>query len=117
MDRERVLKTIKFSFITLTAVVIIFLVIFQTRKLVTGPKIEIISPKNGQIFSSSTIVIEGKIINATETKLNDRPIFIDRDGNFKEIIILSPGINYEKIYGKDRFGKEKETILDLIYSP
>jgi hypothetical protein len=117
MDRDKILRIIKFSVISLSVLVIVILAIFQTRKLITGPKIIIDFPVDGQIFSSSTVQIRGKILDAVETTLNDRPIFIDREGNFSEIVLLSEGINYENIYGKDRFGKERKVRLTLIYQP
>jgi hypothetical protein len=113
--QRRVLRIIvKYFFLALLAVVIIVLSIFEFRNLLLGPKIDIIEPKNYQLTEEPLLKISGNIKNAIETQINDKIIFLDPEGNFKENYILAPGINHLKFYAKDRFGKEKIEYLEVV---
>jgi len=116
MDREKILKTIKISLTGILIIAIIILIVFQTRKIAVGPEIRLDYPKDGETLFTRSILISGNIENAVETKINNRPFYIEENGDFKEIYILSDGLNRIKIYGKDRLGKEISTVLTVIYS-
>jgi len=80
-----------------------------------GPEFTYVKPDSGTIFEGSLIEIEGNVKRVSEIELNSNPIFIDEEGNFNEQLLLSPGINIITLYAKDRFGRETEEILELIY--
>ena len=46
--------------------------------------------------------------------MNDKPIFTDKTGYFKEKFILSTGYNVIKLSGTDKFKKYTEKKLELI---
>lgn len=88
---------------------------YEIWNYMTGPKITIASPPNGISVSESLTEIKGIAKNINEIKLNDRPIYIDEQGNFSEKFLLSYGYNLITIEAKDRFGKQTEKKLELIY--
>ncbi|MDD5050900.1 MAG: hypothetical protein PHV93_04180 [Candidatus Pacebacteria bacterium] len=92
-------------------------VIYQSRKLLTGPEIFISSPADGETVASSTITISGQVSNATNISLNDNPIVIDESGNFKEERVLLPGLNIIKIHVENQFKKTAGKILQIVYKP
>ena len=47
--------------------------------------------------------------------MNDRKIFIDQQGNFKEKILLSYGYNIITMKANDKFGRNTKKKLELIY--
>ena len=102
-------------------IIIIFLIaffgygIFEIWNYATGPKIIVISPKDGTAVSESLITIEGQTKNINQITLNDRPITVDEAGNFSEKILLSYGYNVLELKAEDRFGKKTEQVLQLIY--
>jgi len=113
MNRNAV-SIIRTSLISLLAIVIIGYSIFQAQKLISGPLIEIYSPKNGSTFTQSLIEIEGIAKNISYLNLNHKPIFTDKNGYFREKLLLLPGYNIIKLDARDKFKKYKEERLELI---
>lgn len=88
--------------------------LFQAHKLISGPVITIFSPENGSLYNSPLIEITGKAKNVAYLNLNDKKIFTDENGNFKEKLLLSPGYNILKLDAKDKFGTYTEKRIELI---
>jgi hypothetical protein len=88
--------------------------VFQARKIMSGPKISIASPHNGATVQDSLIYVAGVAKNIKEISVNDRPIFIDENGNFQEKLLLSPGYNIIKLKAKDKFGKEVQKEIQNV---
>ena len=80
-----------------------------------GPKINIISPKNGDRIESETLVIRGETKNVTSLSLDGRTIFTDEKGLFQERLLLYSGYNILELKARDRFGREIKKILELVY--
>ena len=100
--------------IILTIVFIVGYTFFQARKIVSGPKIIIERPINGEVVYDNPIEIIGKARNINSISMNDRPIFIDEAGVFKEKLLLYLGYNIVEVYAKDRFGKETTERLEIV---
>lgn len=101
-------------------VILLFLIILayaylQARKILEGPEIHISSPKNGSTVYTSLLSINGQTKNINFISLDDRPIFIDEQGNFNEKLLLYPGYNIMKFEAKDKFGKDKLVLLQVNY--
>jgi len=88
---------------------------FQARKILSGPRIEILEPTNGSAFIEPLVEIKGKARNINSISLNDRPIYIDDSGLFSEKLLLSGGYNIIELQARDRFGKATEERLELVY--
>ena len=113
----------KFRYVNIKTVIFILLLIsifgytyFQMRNIVTGPVITISTPQDGAILTSSQTEISGTTKNISSISLNDRKIFIDESGVFKEKLLLSPGYNIITLKAKDKFGRKVKKTLELIYS-
>ena len=89
--------------------------LYEIHKVVFGPKITILSPENGSLATSSEIEIIGTTKNIQDISMNDRKIFIDEQGNFKEEMLLSYGYNIITLKANDKFGKNTEKELEIIY--
>ncbi len=89
---------------------------FQMQNLVTGPVLTISEPQSGDVFTSSLVEISGAAKNISSISLNDRQIYIDESGAFKEKILLSKGYNIVTIRAEDRFGIETKEVLELVYN-
>jgi len=100
--------------ISLLALIIAGYSLFQAQKILAGPVIEITTPQNGATYNSTLIEINGKAKNIAYINLNDRKIFTDKDGNFSEVLLLSPGENVVKLDAWDKFGKQTEKKLELV---
>ena len=97
-------------FVTLFSIIIIFAYI-KTDFLVKGIKIEAaIDLKN----SSSLVEVKGNAQNSIYLSLNGREIFIDREGNFSELVKLLPGFSIISLEAKDQFGKTDKKQFKVV---
>ncbi|HYC34523.1 MAG TPA: hypothetical protein VEC13_02215 [Candidatus Paceibacterota bacterium] len=87
--------------------------LFEAYKLISGPKIEIISPTPGSTITEASVVIEGRARNVSFISLNDRQIFIDDQGIFREKLLLPAGYTIIKVGAEDRFKKRVEKRIPL----
>ncbi len=103
----------------LLVVIVIGLIVtytyYKTRDLIHGPIITIISPANGATVNNSLLEIIGEVKRIAYISLNDRQIFTDESGNFKEKLLLSPGYNIITIKASDKFDRDIEKTLEIIY--
>ena len=89
---------------------------YQTHNLIMGPIVTIETPENGITFSSPVAEITGGTKNISEITINDRHIFVDESGTFKEKLLLSPGYNIITLQAKDKFGRTATRVLELVYN-
>ncbi len=88
----------------------------QSRNLIHGPSITIISPVNGSNLDNQVVTISGKTKNIAVMSLNDRQIFPDESGNFAETLVLPSGYTIMSIKAEDKFGKKTEQTISLTVS-
>ena len=88
--------------------------LFQARFIILGPRISLTSPRDGQVATSSLVHIAGTARNVTFISLDDRPIFLDQDGNFDELFLVPPGQSTIMIRARDRFGRETEKTTRIV---
>ena len=88
---------------------------FQAEDLIRGPILTVTVPKNGTTVNNSLIEVAGKARNISHISMNDRQIFIDEEGVFKEKLLLSYGYNIITVTVEDKFGREVKERLHLIY--
>ena len=93
--------------------IIVIYAFWNGRNLISGSELSISSPKSGESFQKSLISLRGTAKNISFIKIDAREIFVDKDGNFREDILLMPGYNVLKIEVIDRFGKTKTSVLKL----
>lgn len=89
---------------------------FEARYLIGGPILSISNPKNGSESTENLIQIEGYAKNISYISLNDRQIYVDDKGFFKEPILLSAGYNIVRVNAQDKFGRKKQEMLELVYT-
>ena len=90
--------------------------VFQARLLIAGPSIALASDTRAS-QTERVVVISGVARNVTEITLNDRPLFTDDDGNFRERLVLEDGYTIMTIRAKDRYGREKVLTQPFVYAP
>ncbi len=97
-------------------VLIIGYVLFQARFLIAGPQI-ILSAEPPTHHTTRTITLSGTAFNITHLWLNDRQIFTDEAGHFKEALVLENGYTVATLKARDRFGRETRVERPFVYSP
>jgi len=109
-------KNIKW-WLGLTSCMLLFLFIgvfayFKMSFILNGVQIQARIEHND---GTSLAIVTGNADNAVHLSLNGREIFIDKDGSFKEPIILIPGFSVITINATDKFGKNKEKKFQVVY--
>ena len=108
------MSIMRISLISLFGLVILGYSLFQAQKLISGPIIDIYTPQNGATYSQALIEIDGRAQNTAYLNLDGRAIFTDKDGYFKEKLLLSPGYNIIKLDAKDKFKAYTEKIIQVV---
>ncbi len=105
--------------ITLAAVVLAGIggyAFFESRNLLNGPIVTIVSPSDGAVSRTPVTDITGVTKNIVRIEMNDRVISVRPDGSFKEKFVLSNGSNQVKVYAEDRFGRKTESFVEILYT-
>ncbi len=87
----------------------VFILIYgfsRTEKWILGIKIKNLNITDNQTFEENPIKITGNADKASYVSINNREIFIQKNGNFEEYIALLPGYNILEVKAKDKFGNE-----------
>jgi len=104
---------------TATALLILAIVLyglFQARNLIQGPVITVHEPQNGEVVHTAFVDISGEVKNISEITLNDRHIFVDEEGRFREQLLLAEGYTIMTLDASDRFGRHTRKALELVYN-
>lgn len=91
-------------------------VIFQARFLIIGPQIVITEEPTGP-QNTRQISLSGTAYNISRLWLNDRPIYTDAHGNFKEALVLENGYTIATLRAEDRYGRTTKVTRPLVYVP
>ncbi len=92
------------------------LVVYNMKDMVFGANFTVIAAADGSTVDSAYIPITGTAKHAKQMTINGRPISIDRQGNFSDGVILSPGYNIVEVAQRDQFGKEKKQTYHWVAS-
>jgi len=91
-------------------------IVFQARFLILGPQIALQTEPN-QMQNQRQITLTGTAFNISRLWLNDRPIYTDAQGNFKEAFVLENGYTVTTVRAEDRYGRETTIRRTYVYSP
>jgi len=112
-DGKVIIKTV------LVLVFVLFIsgyALFQSKNLINGPKISLNEGYSKvAVVNDDILRLSGTAKNIASITLDDRPITIDEKGLFNEVVLLFPGMNTIKLFGKDKFGASTEKTIQVIY--
>jgi hypothetical protein len=89
--------------------------LYQSRNMLKGPVLNVISPVNGARHTTSVVNVSGNAKNISYLTLNGAQIFTDENGNFSRNTILLKGYNTLAIEARDKFGRVVSKNINLIY--
>lgn len=107
---------LKFSAIGVIGLLLLIYAVFQARFLIVGPQIILINEPD-QHQSDRQIFLEGTAYNISRLWLNDRQIYTDAQGNFKEALILENGYTITTLRAEDRYGRSAILTRTYVYTP
>lgn len=88
-------------------------ILFQYRDAFINPQVNLVSPKESEIVYSEDITISGKTNPENVVYVQNFPIFVDSEGNFRKVVSFFPGKVELVIKVVNRFNREtviKRTI-------
>jgi hypothetical protein len=88
--------------------------LFQARFLIIGPGIEVYVPTDNSSVQVGVIEISGSAKNTSYLSLDDREIYRDTSGEFSEKVVIHEGVNIIKLYGRNKFGREKTLLINVL---
>lgn len=115
ISRNGIKKILKISIISLISLIILGYAYFAFHDFINGPKITVFQPISGSSITTSSVELVGKAVRIQDITLNDRPILIDEEGNFTEILILAPGYNAFLLSAHDKFNRTTKYKIELVY--
>ncbi len=90
--------------------------LFQSRFLIIGPQI-VMRETLDTVHNERRIFLEGTAYNISRLWLNDRQIFTDAQGSFKEALVLENGYTVATLRAEDRYGRETNIEQSFVYTP
>ena len=103
------------------AILIIFLflcllifLLFQYKDAIINPAISISSPKNNEVIHSTSIAVTGNTNPDNVVYVNNFPVSVNEEGNFKKIISIFQGKNEIDVKVVNRFNKVTDKIVEVI---
>lgn len=91
-------------------------IIFQARFLIVGPQITLTDTPTSR-SNERKIFLTGTAFNVSRIWLNDRPIFTDTNGNFKEALVLENSYTVATLRAEDRYGRTTTVSQPFVYAP
>jgi hypothetical protein len=91
-------------------------IIFQARFVIVGPQIVITEAPQGP-QNTQQVYISGVANNISRLWLNDRPIFTDPQGNFREALVLENGYTVTTLRAEDRYGRDTSVQRTFVFAP
>ncbi len=111
-----------FRTLVLSGMVLLFVgisisyILFQARFLIAGPQI-ILTEEPGHLHNTRVITLTGTTHNITHLWLNDRQIYTDEQGTFREALVLENGYTITTLRATDRYGRETRVERAFVYVP
>ena len=101
--------------LTLLACLFIGYALFQARFLLAGPNVTF-SNEPGVVQNERLITLEGTAVNIVRITLNGRQIYTDKNGYFKEALILENGYTVATLQAHDRYGRSRSYTQEFVYT-
>ncbi len=108
-------KLLKYIGLTILFFVIIGYGLGRGRDLIFGINLIINGISNNETVSSSTVNVTGIAKHALGITINQRPVSVTDDGQWRDTLALLPGINIIKIGAEDKFGRSVSKTFTVNY--
>ena len=109
-------KVLSFIFGAVFVTITILYIIWQVWSINKTPSLQIFSPENNAVISSSFVDVKGQTDPGMSVTVNDQIVFVDNKGNFQTQLGLSAGAKEISIVAKNRFDKVNSKVLNITGS-
>lgn len=104
-------------FIVVIFVFLVLYALYQARRFLSGPRLNIAYPAEGALLTSGILIVRGGVRNTAEVFLEGRRVFVDEHGAFREELLLAPGSSTIEIRARDKFGRTVLEERTVTYQP
>ena len=104
-------KKIEIYLLTILLVTSFLYGCFRAYPLLSGPRIILYNPHDGDKVASTTFEISGKVSHVKEITIQGRPIPIGTDGNFAELLLAQTPYTLIVISATDFYGAKTTKTL------
>lgn len=87
--------------------------LFESRRLIEGPRLVIYTPLDGSATSSASITLAGFAENISFLTINGLPAYIDESGHFTHTLSPAPGYAIFTVAATDRFGRQASKSVHI----
>lgn len=103
--RKLFLRSPKGYLILTVGFLVLSYIVYQFSFLFLGPKLQIASPKPGEVVSTSIVSVSGKTDPYATVMVNNQEVYVDLTGSFKKNLYVYTGETKISITAKNRYGK------------
>ena len=89
--------------------------VFQARFLLIGPVLTLENLPT-TLQKERIITLEGLAENIVYITLNGRQIYTDKNGYFKEALVLENGYTVATLQANDRYGRSRSYTQEFVYT-
>ncbi len=107
-------RKIEWGVVAASIVVITGYALLRSHDLVSGVALDVTSIHDGMSLRSAILPIEGIAKRATTLLVDNRPLTVDKEGRFKDTLVLGPGVNVITLAARDKFGKETTETFHVV---
>lgn len=107
---------LKWSVLSCIGLLLLVYAVFQARFLIIGPQITLVNEADIH-QNERRVYVEGIAYNISRLWLNDRQIYTDAEGNFKEALVLENGYTVSALRAEDRYGRTTTVTRSYVYTP
>lgn len=109
-------RLLKIVFIILGLIIFFIYLGWEISGFSSPPFLSIISPPDNKRINTDSLTVTGKTDRGAEVFINGQKIFIDPEGNFREQIVLSGGLNILEILARNKLGRERKEERKILVS-
>ncbi len=99
--------------IGLVVFVIFGYIAYQYNSFFFGPRLEVISPKEGMVVRNNILEVSGKTDPYATVLINNEESYVSLDGTFNKAIYLFEGEREIVIDSKNRYGKNTRKVINV----
>lgn len=104
---------------TLVVIALLFTTYGVTKALpyLLGPSLVVLNPHEGDRVASTTFTVSGRALRSNEITLQGKPITIDTNGYFNEVLVSYAPYTILTVEATDKYGKKVTKRITVSPSP
>ena len=107
-------QKIKYGIIGLLIIALLFYLGLQIKQIFNPPQLIILEPAQNMIIAKNFIEIKGKTEKEARVFINEKEVFLDKDGQFNIDLDLQKGLNMIKITAMKKHSRENTVYREIL---